>query len=438
MKESLNRPEIGLIGLSHKTAPVDLRERFTLADDELPAFFDKTCSEGVDEIVYLSTCNRVEIYFITRDMNAAVESVLGVLEGVSSLPRAKFESSLYKKYSREAVLHLLSVASSLDSMVLGENEVFFQVKNCYGKSVRAGKAGTVLNRLFHQAFRTAKRVRTETEISKNPLSIAYIATELARKIFDDLSRQRALLLGAGEMGELILKYFTKFSIGEITIANRSLANAERIARGVNREAHIVPLDDLASAAQGSDIVIASASSPKYIVTTEMMRAVAKKRGSRPVFLIDIAVPRNVDPEVGKIDNVFLYNIDDLKSIADENLKHRLRELDVAEGLVRSDADEFYEWYEGLAVVPAIVKIRDEFESIRGGELERYRRRKLKHLSDDDFRVVEELTRQIMTKTLHNPIAYLKRYQTKAKGHHDREAYRGPGEAARIIEELFKK
>jgi glutamyl-tRNA reductase len=438
MKESMNRPEIGLIGLSHKTAPVDLRERFTLGDEELPGFFEKTCAEGVDEIVYLSTCNRVEIYFITSDMNAAVESVLGVLEGVSLLPRGKFESSLYKKYSREAVLHLLSVASSLDSMVLGENEIFFQVKNCYGKSVRAGRAGTVLNRLFHQAFRTAKRVRSETEISKNPLSIAYIATELARKIFDDLSCQRALLLGAGEMGELILKYFTKYNIGEISIVNRSLANAERIARDVNREAHVVPLDDLASAAQGADIIIASASSPSFLVTPEMMRSIAKKRGSRPVFLIDIAVPRNVDPGVGRLDNVFLYNIDDLKSIADENLKHRLREIDVAEGLIRSDADEFYEWYAGLAVVPAIVKIRNEFEAIRSGELERYRRRKLKHLSDDDFHMVEDLTRQIMTKTLHNPITYLKRYQTKAKGHHDREAQHGPGEAARIIEELFNK
>ena len=438
MNDIINRPEIGLIGLSHKTAPVDLRERFTLTDDELPAFFDKTCSEGVDEIVYLSTCNRVEIYFITRDMNAAVESVMSVLEGVSSLPRAKFEPVLYRKYSREAVLHLLSVASSLDSMVLGENEIFLQVKNCYGKSVRAGKAGTVLNRLFHQAFRTAKRVRTETEISKNPLSIAYIATELARKIFDDLSRQRALLVGAGEMGELILKYFTKFSVGDITIANRSLANAERIAREVNREAHIVPLDDIVSAAQGADIVIASASSPKYIITTEMMKAVVKKRGNRPVFLIDIAVPRNIDPDVGRLDNVFLYNIDDLKSIADENLKHRLREVDVAEGFIRSNADEFYEWYEGLAVVPAIVKIRNEFDEIRKSELERYRRRRLKHLSDEDFRAIEDLTRQIMTKTLHNPIAYLKRYQTKAKGHHDREDRGGAGEAARIIEELFKK
>jgi len=435
MKDIENRPEIGLVGLSHKTAPVDLRERFTLADGELPAFFDKACSEGVDEIVYLSTCNRVEVYFITRDMNAAVESVMGVLEGVSSLHREEFEPAVYKKYSREAVLHLLSVTSSLDSMVLGENEVFFQVKNCYGKSVRAGKTGTVLNRLFHQAFRTAKRVRTETDISKNPLSIAYIATELARKIFDDLSRQRALLVGAGEMGELILKYFTKFSVGGITIANRSLANAERIAGEINRAAHIVPLDDIVMAAQGADIVIASASSPKFIITTEMMKAVVKKRGSRPLFLIDIAVPRNIDPDAGKLDNVFLYNIDDLKTIADENLKHRLKEVDVAEGFIRASAEEFYEWYEGLVVVPAIVKIQNEFDEIRRNELARYRRRRLKHISDEDFHVIEDLTRQIMTKTLHNPIAYLKRYQTRAKGHRGRE---GAGEAARIIEELFKK
>ncbi len=433
MNKDAHIPEIGLIGLSHKTAPVEVRELFTLGAGDLPVFFENACAGGIHEVVYLTTCNRMEIYFTAGDLNAAMEALTAVLEGAASLPKERFEPHLYKKYSRDAVLHLLSVASSLDSMVVGENEIFFQVKNCYRQSVDQKRTGPVLNKLFHHAFKTAKRVRTETEISRNPLSIAYIATELARKIFEDLSKHRALLIGAGEMGELILKYFTKYRVADITLANRSLHNAERIAREINRNARILPLEEIGDAAAEADIIIASVSSPHYIITADMIRPILKKRGGRPLFIIDIAVPRNIDPEIAKISNVFLYNIDDLKSIADSNLKNRLKEVELARSLIESDAEEFFAWYEGLAVVPAIMKIQNKFEEIRTGELARYRRRKLKHLSDDDFTAVEELTRQIMTKTLHNPIDYLKRYQ--GGGHAGKRSVK---DTAKLIEELFKE
>lgn len=430
MKKKETLPDICMLGFSHKTAPVEVRERLVLGDDTLPVFFDRTCASGVEEIVYLSTCNRVEVYFTTRDMNEATESVIAMLEDLSGLARDRFVPMLYKKYSREAVLHLMTVVSSLDSMVVGENEIFYQIKNCYGKSVHAEKTGPVLNKLFHQAFRCGKRVRTETEISRNPLSIAYIATELARKIFEDLSQRRALLVGAGEMGELILKYFTKFGIGDITIANRSLHNAQRVAADINRKARIMPLEDIALTASEADIVISSASAARYIIDGEMIRGLEKKRGNRPLFMIDIAVPRNIDPACGKINNVFLYNIDDLKSIADENLKNRLKEVDIALGLVESDADDYMRWYDGLAITPAITKIRGKLDEIRRQELEKYRRRKMKHFSEEDYRLVEELTRQIMTKTLHNPIEFLK------KNHGGPRKKETSEDTAKIIEDLF--
>lgn len=435
MKRENRIPDIGLIGLSHKTAAVEIRERFSINEETLPSFFEKTCSGGIEEIVYISTCNRIEIVFTSTEINKSVEAVIAALENLSGLSRNQFEQFLYKKYSRDAVLHLLNVSSSLDSMVVGENEIFFQVKKCYSRSVYEKRTGTILNRLFHQAFNTAKRVRTQTGISRNPLSIAYIATELARKIFEDLSKHKALLVGAGEMGELILKYFTKHQVGDITIANRSLHNAQRIAAEINQDAHIIPLEDIKSAIGDVDIVIASLSSPHYIISTDAMKTILKKRGSRPLFIIDIAVPRNIDPEIIKFNNVFLYNIDDLKLIADENLKNRLREVEIAVSLIQTDADEFWEWYEGLAIVPAIVNIQNRFDEIRAAELDRYRRRKLKNLSEDDFKIVEDLTRQIMTKTLHNPISYLKRYQKSSAGHKAKESVR---EKASIIEELFKK
>ena len=424
-------PEIAVIGLNHKTAPVDVRERLSLPDEAVRDLLARSRERGIDEIVFLSTCNRVELYFAAPDIPRAIDGLLSLLDDRIDIDRRRLEPCLYRKYSRDAAAHLFSVASSIDSMVIGENEIVGQVKDAYRCAVSAKRTGPLLNRLFHQAFKTAKRVRTETEIAHNPLSVAFIAAELAKKIFEDLSRRSALLIGAGDMGELILKYFTKSDIREITIANRSLHNAERIAEEINRRAHIIPLEDIPEAAARADIIIASSGSDAHLITEAMGREIARRRRNNPLFVIDIGVPRNVDPAVGALDGIYLYNVDDLRAIADENLKSRMKELEVARQFVEADADDFMVWYERLDTVPLISAIQERFDEIRRAEFERYRRRRLKHLSDADLAIVEDLTRQIMTKTLHNPIQAIKRARAEdGPRHRDRAA------AKKLIQDLF--
>jgi glutamyl-tRNA reductase len=428
--------EIILLGLSHKTAPLEIREKFTFDEIALKKFHERAKKSGIDEIVYLATCNRVEIYFTAREIHRSIERLIEQLEECTGLSREIISQYTYKKYSRDVVLHLLTVASSLDSMVIGENEILGQIKQAYRDSVLHKNSGILLNRLFHQSFNTAKKVRSETGISQNPISIAFIAVEQALARFNgDLSNRKALLIGAGEMSELILKYLTKNNIQDITIANRSLHNAETIVERINKEAHIIPLSGIAAVAPQVDIIITSVTCSEYLLTYTMMHSIMDERQGRPLFIIDIAVPRNVDPAATGINNVILYNIDDLKSIADENLKSRLKEVEAATHIVQSDANELFEWYEGLEMVPMIVHIQESFDKIREQEVAKFRRRQLKNITDDEFQHIDDLTKQIISKILHNPIMAIK--QNKAlhlDGYHDKEDIK---QKIKIIEELFK-
>ncbi|MBN2401941.1 MAG: glutamyl-tRNA reductase [Spirochaetes bacterium] len=433
MKKIKKIPDIGLIGISHKTAPIHIREKFSLDDSKLSKVIERAESIGIEEIVCISTCNRVEIYFTSVNMDHSAEGLIKTLGEISSSSITKLENILYKKFSKDAVIHLLTVASSLDSMVLGENEILSQVKDAYRNSAIINKTGTILNKLFHQAFRTAKLVRTETAIAKNPLSIAFIAVELANNIFKGLSKRKALLIGAGEMGELILKYLTKYKINDITIANRSFHNAQSIIDRLNIKANVITLDDIENQAEKTDIIIASSASIEYIITKETAKHILKQKNNNPLFIIDIAVPRNIDPAAGKLENIYLYNIDNLKNIADENLKSRLNELKAAESLIESDAEKFYEWYENLAIVPAIINIRNKFDEIRKHEFNKYAKRKLKHLSAKDLEIIDNLTIQIMTRTLHDPIMYIKGYTSYAS-----KEKKKIKENIKIIEQLFGK
>ncbi len=428
--------DVAVIGINHKSAPVEKRECFSLHYDLLPDFYKKVKQFHITESVYMATCNRVETYIAAENIRDGVESVLKIYEEMSGMEYDEFKESIYIKYSRDAVSHLLTVISSLDSMVLGENEIVGQVKDAFTHAVHNKTAGPVMNKLFHQAFRTAKQVRTETDIAKNPLSVAFIATDLARKLFADFTERKALLIGAGEMGELILKYFNKYDIGHITIANRSLHNSERIAGEIDRDVEIVLLDDIEEVACEVDIVISSVSAPHYMVTADMAREIMQVRQEKPIFLIDIAVPRNIDPNVGDIDNIHLYNVDDLQGIADENMKSRLSEAELANEFIEANVKEYYEWYNELSAAPAIVSIQKKFDEIRSNELDRYRKKKMKHLSDEDFALIEELTKQIMSKTLHNPIINLKRQHRSSDS--DDPGREHLHRQTKFIEELFVK
>jgi len=429
-------PDIGLVGLNHKTANIETREVFSFPENKIASIYKKLNSLGAKESVYLSTCNRVEIYFVADNVSQTTKKIINWLKSLSNFPDDFLKDKFYFFSEEEAGQHLLTVASSLDSMVIGENEIVGQLKKAFTIAVNQKKTGPFLNKLFHQAFKTAKEVRSKTNISRNPLSIAYIATNLANSLFPDLSARKALLVGAGEMGELILKYLAKSKIKSITIANRSLNNAERISEKINTKSKIILLDDIEVAAEKVDIIISSISIPHYLITFQMIENIMAKRKNKPLFLIDISVPRNIDPKINSLDAVHLYNIDDLKSIADKNLTSRLREVDLVQIVIESNLKEFVSWLGELQVVPTINTIQEQFDLIRKKELERYRSKKLKHLSKKDFSLIEELTNQIMTKTLHNPIANLKRHHKKSKG--DQPESEILKRKTKFVEDLFTK
>jgi len=408
---ALNFGNLIVLGLSHKTAPVETRELFSLPNDQLSAFYERLSEAGVDESVYISTCNRVEIYMTAEDSESAVDTIKKLMEFYTKLPHEQFMTSVYSKYGIDAVKHLLSVASSLDSMVIGENEITGQMKESYRKAVECGTTGAILNKLFHRAFTTSKRVRSETEICKNPLSIASIAVEQAKKIFPDISSRSALLIGAGEMGELILKYLVKENLQKITLANRTIDNAERICKDLDYKAEIISITRVDQALDNVDIVITSVTAPHHVITAADLKNIMYERGGKPIFLIDIAVPRNIEPSVIEIENVFLYNVDNLKSIADDNMRGRMQELGKANSIIDEDIEEFVNWYDELSIAPTITVIKNKFNDIRENELYKFKHRKMKHLSEEDFGLVEELTMQIMNKTLHNPIMNLKKQRS---------------------------
>jgi glutamyl-tRNA reductase len=404
---------IVVCGLSHKTAPIGVRECFCNNKQGFSTLRAQIVRAGIPEIVMLATCNRFEIFCAAHEFHETGMRIFKVMSRFFNVDQDIFATYFYTKYGRDAVQHLFSVAASIDSMVIGENEVLSQVKHAYAISVQHKQTGMLLNKLFHQAFRTAKRIKNETNISKIPISVASIAIELLKKEFPAFRACTVLMLGAGEMGQLLLKYLTKECVKKIFIANRSLYKAGSIAASINKNAHVIPLSEVHEGIIHADIIVTSLASPDYPITVPLVRQMMQQRSGKLIMMLDIAVPRNIDPDVKKIKGVFLYNIDDLKDIARENLSNRYQEIDTAKTIINEDTDSFFRFYEGLQFVPLITSIQEKCNQIRQHELRKYRRRKLKHLSPEDFSIVEELTMSIMNKTLHNPIQYIKQFPVQA-------------------------
>lgn len=396
-----------LVGLNHKTAPVRVRECLAPEGDRAADLLKEALElEGVREAVMVATCNRVEVLAATDDPPVAAGSLRDWLTRGKALPARELEACLYTLSGEDAVRHLYRVAASLDSLVLGEPQILGQIKQAYRVAADAGTSRTVLNRLLHKTFQVAKRVRSETNIGGAAVSVSYAAVELAKKIFDELQGLSAALAGAGEMAELAAEHLLSAGVERVLVVNRTLERAVELNQRLGGRGGAFGLDELASVLGQVDIVITSTGSPEPVVTRDMARKALKKRRGRPVFFIDIAVPRDVEPEVAELDGCFVYDIDDLSQVVDANRNARRQEARQAERIVAQEVVKFNNWLDSLEVVPTISELTGKAEAIRSAELARTLR-DLGPLAPEQVQALENLTKALMKKILHDPIIFLK-------------------------------
>ena len=393
------------IGMNHETAPIELRECLAKepANTSL-ALASMRELPSIKEGLFLSTCNRVEALCTTENTNDARKSIVSLMSRIGDIAENDFSSNLYTFENMEAVRHIFRVASSLDSMAVGEPQILGQIKDAYFQATREKTSGVILNRLMHRAFHVAKRVRTETGISDAAISISYAAVELAKKIFHDLSGKKVLLVGAGEMAELAATHLINHGVESITVANRTFDRAVQIAESFRGDA--VSYEEIGYQLFEVDIVITSTASPDYVIHYDQVKGSLRKRRNRPLFFIDIAVPRDVDPKVNDLGNIYLYDIDDLKGVIKVNMAHRQQEAVKAERIVQEEVIKFERWLKTLEVVPTIISIREKAEAIRQTELKRSLGN-ADHLTPAQIEMIETLTRSITEKIINDPILVLK-------------------------------
>jgi glutamyl-tRNA reductase len=418
--------ELFLIGVNHKTAPVEVREKLALKNSSLhPLEKLKKENPFFKEAYFLSTCNRVEFYFVIEPGQKALfmEKFSKFLEGETGLKWEELKKYLYFLKDEELIKHLFEVACGLDSMVLGEPQILGQVKDAYKQALSVKTCGLVLNRLLHRCFFSAKRVRTETGIGGGAVSVSYAAYILAKKILGSLKNKKVLLVGAGEMAELACMHFVSAGIKEVLIANRTFSRAVELAEKFKGKAY--PLEELKSALIEADIVISSTGAPGFVITKSEISSILKPRKYKPLFIIDIAVPRDVEPEVNEIENVYLYDIDDLKMVVEENLKERQKEALKAKTIIEEEVLKFKKWLSELEYYPTLRSLSEKAEKIRQKELAKTLK-KLKHLSDEEKEAIDILTRSLVQKILYYPINFIK------KGYHAEGKY-----AISIIREIFE-
>ncbi len=394
-----------VIGLNHKTADIDIREKL--------AFDGPKLEEGlltirnlpeVKESVIISTCNRVEIYLNAGNTEQAIASIKEFIASFHDIRNESLNDALYIHYDIEAVRHIYRVASSLDSMVVGEPQILGQLKEAFEFSLKHKTTGILLNRLFKKAISVAKRIRTETRIAENAVSISFAAVELAKKIFTELTGKTFMLLGAGEMAELAAKHIMNNGVTDILIANRTYQTGCDLAKEFSGRA--VPFENYLNELKTSDIIICSTGAPDYVLSKSQMHKVMKERKNKPVFIIDISVPRNVDPEINTLDNVYLYDIDDLQGVVDSNIHERQKEARKAEDIIEEEIETFTRWLSSLDSVPTVIALRKKAEEIKAEEIEKLINR-LPDMKIKEKQAVEQTINSIINKLIHAPTIALK-------------------------------
>lgn len=400
-----------LLGVNHKTTPLAVREQLALGKGYAEPLQALRNLAGCKECYLLSTCNRVEILVIAEKHSQVEARIAELLFGGSVAPEHR-RNYLYIYRNHEAVHHLFMVSTSLDSMIVGEAQILGQLKEAYRHASEAKCTGPILNKLLHKSFSVAKRVRSETLIGASAVSISYAAVELAKKIFGSIENKNVLLIGAGEMAELAAEHLVGQGVRKVVVVNRTLSRAMDLAKRFNGTA--ASLDELFSQLEQADIVISSTGAPNIILQKQDMKPIMRERRNEPIFFIDIAVPRDLDPELNDLDNVYLYDIDDLQNVVEINKSERDKEAIKARRIVDEEALNFQAWLESLSIVPTITALRKKADDICQGELERTLCR-LRHLTPDEQKIIEKMAQSISSKLLHGPVTYLKDESCKEQG-----------------------
>lgn len=402
-----------VVGLSHKTAPVEIRERIAFPPEAMANPLQQMLDlPSVSEALIVSTCNRVELYAVSRQVDAAIIEMKQFLADFHDLHLEPLQEHLYDFSGTEAIQHVLRVTASLDSMVIGEPQILGQIKTAYGYACESHTAGVILNRFLRKAFSVAKRVRNETAIASNAVSVSFAAVELARKIFDSLENKTVMLIGAGEMCELAAKHFVNNGVSKVLVTNRTFSRAEKLAEEFDGVA--VNFDNFQEQLHRVDIVLSSTGAPDYVLSAKKLKEVSKARRYKPMFLIDIAVPRDIDPAANKLDSIYLYDVDDLQGVVQANLKGRQKEAAKAELIINDEVEQFCAWLSTLEVKPTIVALRRRMEQIRQGEFEKTLS-SLTGLEDKERKAIEAMSNAIVNKILHHPTYILKQKNNGSDG-----------------------
>ena len=410
----ISGPNLILVGVNHKTTPVEIREKLAFSPVKIEASLSQLVSTPeIIENIILSTCNRVEIYARVENTDRGIQLLQNFICDYHGIARGNLDQYFYSYCDNQAVEHLFRVSASLDSMVLGEAQILGQVKDAYSTARSFSSTGMVLNQLFEKAFNVAKKVREETGISERGVSISSAAVELSKKIFEDLENHSVMLVGTGEMAELAAKHLISYGVKTVYVASRTYERAAALAQSLNGCA--LDFESFKEEIHKADIIITSTAAPTFIINEEMMLTAIQKRKNKPIFLIDIAVPRDISPEVNELENVYLYDIDDLQNVVNANMEERQKEAENAMEIINQEVTKFNNWFSTLDAVPTIIEMRNQAEDMRVSELDKTLKN-MEHLSLTDKEAISQLTQSLVNKILHKPTINLKKKTQSHDGH----------------------